>query len=317
MKHLYLGIDGGQSSTTALIGEGEGRVVGMGRGGPCNHVKTSEGRERFTGAIRDCLELACKSAGLDPAGVRFEAFCGGFSGGPEDKQRLLGEMIRADRVRVENDAYIALAGANLGGPAIITIAGTGSIALGRSAAGRVARAGGWGYIFGDEGSGFDITRQALRAALRYEEGWGPETQLREGLLSATGAANVNELMHSFYTPEYPRACVAGFARLVDEIASAGDLVARNLLLNAAQELATLAGAVRGQLFEAGDPVFVVYIGGVFRSELVRERYRMLIELEEGNTCGTPKNGPAAGALIEAYRLAGVERIPVNLPEYEK
>src|SRR5947209_3167873 len=81
----------------------------------------------------------------------------------------------------------ALAGATRSGQGIITIAGTGSIAFGRNPAGRTARAGGWGYIFGDEGGGFDIARQATRAILRLEEGWGPPTALRETLLAATGS----------------------------------------------------------------------------------------------------------------------------------
>src|SRR5258706_176871 len=80
--------------------------------------------------------------------------------------------------------------------------------------GRAARAGGWGYIFGDEGGGFDITRQALRAALRFEEGWGPATALRVMLLQATGARDANDALHRFYTQEYPRPRIASFSRLV-------------------------------------------------------------------------------------------------------
>src|ERR1022692_4399769 len=96
--------------------------------------------------------------------------CFGMSGGPEDKQAIL-QQIRPADVVMSDDAVIALAGATAGEPGIVTIAGTGSIAFGRNgtgsiafgrnAAGRTARTGGWGYIFGDEGSGFDIARQAL------------------------------------------------------------------------------------------------------------------------------------------------------------
>src|SRR5436305_398680 len=108
--------------------------------------------------------------------------------------------------------------------------------------------GGWGYIFGDEGSGFDITRQAVRAMLRFEEGWGPETALTPLLLSTTGATDANDLMHRFYTSEFPRSVVASFAKLVDETAASGDAVARNIILNAAQQLATFTSAVRSQIF---------------------------------------------------------------------
>src|SRR5207302_4816203 len=136
-------------------------------------------------AVRESLAAACAQAGLDPETVAFEAACFGMSGGPDDKREILAGILRTPNLIVTNDAVIALAGATASGQGIIAIAGTGSIAFGRNASGRTARAGGWGYIFGDEGSGFDIVRQALRAALRMEEGWGPATRLREVLLGAT------------------------------------------------------------------------------------------------------------------------------------
>ncbi|MEP6539814.1 MAG: BadF/BadG/BcrA/BcrD ATPase family protein, partial [Bryobacteraceae bacterium] len=212
---LYLGVDGGQSSTTALIGDETGRVIGGGRGGPCNHVKGPEGRSKFLNAIAGCTAAACAQATLDNAAVVFESACLGFSGGPADKEALLDEILKTKQRIVTTDAMIALSGAMAGGPGIITIAGTGSIAYGRNREKRIARAGGWGYIYGDEGGGFDITRQAVRAALRHEEGWGPATSLRELLLSETGATDVNDLLHRFYTTDYPRPKIASFSTLVD------------------------------------------------------------------------------------------------------
>jgi N-acetylglucosamine kinase-like BadF-type ATPase len=300
----FLGIDGGQSSTTALIGDVSGRVVGAGRGGPCNHVSGPEGRTKFFHAIAGCLRTACAEAGLNADTVEFEAVCAGFSGGPEDKEAYLRELVRSRRMILSTDAVIALSGATGGGPGIITIAGTGSISYGRNAQKRFARVGGWGYIYGDEGGGFDLTRQALRAMLRNEEGWGPPTMLREMLLSETGAADANDLMHRFYTAEFPRPKIASYSRLVDEAARCGDAVARNILLNAAQQLATATSAVRSQLFEQRADIQVAHIGGVYRSEILLERFRLLVELEDGNRVIAPRFGPAAGALIEAYAAAG-------------
>ncbi|MBX5496404.1 MAG: ATPase [Bryobacteraceae bacterium] len=314
---LFLGVDGGQSSTMALIADESGRVIGSGRGGPCNHVKGPEGYTKFVNAIRGCLEAACAEAGLSPDGVRFEAACLGFSGGPSDKQAILESMIPADRLIVTHDALIALVGATAGQPGIITIAGTGSIAFGRNADDETARAGGWGYIFGDEGGGFDLTRQALRAALRFEEGWGQPTILREMLLKETGAESANDLLHRFYTTDYPRPQIASYSRLVDEAATAGDRVALDILSYAAQQLAQLTGAVRQQLFEEGEEARVAYIGGVFRSQRLLQQYRMLVELEDGNHVGPPEYEPAAGALLEAFRRAGVTVRLTNLPEREK
>jgi N-acetylglucosamine kinase-like BadF-type ATPase len=296
---LFLGVDGGQSGTTAMVGDETGRVVGVGRGGPCNHVGESEGRERFLRAVSGCL----RQAGFE--GTQFEAACLGFSGGAADKDAYVRQLIKAKHYVVTHDAFVALIGATAGEPGIVTIAGTGSIAFGRNREGKTARAGGWGYVFGDEGGGFDLVRQALRATLRHEEGWGPKTKLRDTLIAAAGATSANDLLHRFYTDEYPRERVAAFSKLLDRTARDGDAVAREILLAGAQQLATLATAVRAQIFGGIVACRISYLGGVFRSEILLSRYRMLMELAEGNRVAEPVFGPAAGALIEAYRVAGL------------
>ena len=301
---LFLGVDGGQSSTTALIGDDSGRIIGRGKGGPCNHAAEAEGRAKLERAVRESLAAACREAGLPEAQLRFAAACFGMSGGPADKEAILRTLVPADRLLVTTDAEIALAGATEAGQGIIVIAGTGSIALGRNEAGEHARAGGWGYIFGDEGCAFDIVRQALRAALRMEEGWGPATALRQVLLEASGARDSNDLMHRFYEPDWPRDRVAGLAVLVDQAAGHGDPVAAEILNAAAQQLAALVGSVRAQLWRPGDRVEVAYSGGVFHSARLLERFRLLLELDSGNRCGPPRHSPAEGALLEAYRIAG-------------
>jgi N-acetylglucosamine kinase-like BadF-type ATPase len=270
-------------------------------------VGAAEGRAKFVRVIGECLEAARKSAGLDET-VRFAAACLGFSGGPDDKRAILAELIASDRMFVTDDAAIALAGATAGEPGIIVIAGTGSIAFGRNAEGRTARAGGWGYLFGDEGGAFDIVRQALRASLRFEEGWGPPTSLRQALLDASGARDANELMHRFYTAEYPRSSVAGFAKLVDAAAEDGDSRAQEILRQASERLAEINAAVRSQLFKPGERVKTSYLGGVFRSARVLGRFRELVP-----EVSPPIHGPAAGALLEAYRAVGIRCPLTDIP----
>jgi N-acetylglucosamine kinase len=303
---LYLGVDGGQSGTTAVIGDERGRILGTGKAGPCNHAAEGEGRARLENAVTGSVGAACTEAGLDLAAVRFEAACFGMSGGPDDKREILAAALRVERLVVTNDAVISLAGATTAGQGIVTIAGTGSIAFGRNPAGRTARAGGWGYVFGDEGGGFDIARQAARAALRLEEGWGPPTELRAVLLAATGSESANQMLHRFYTAEWPRSRVATLARLVDKAAVEGDAVALGILRAAARELATLAGAVREELWAPEARIEIAYIGGVFQSAILLECFRTLVESREGVRCGPPRRGPAEGALREAYRSVGLE-----------
>jgi N-acetylglucosamine kinase len=291
----FLGVDGGQSGTAAVIGNDSGLVLGAGEAGPCNQA----------GSVGASVAAACRQAGLDSAAVEFESACFGLSGGPEDKEAMLRSAVHVKQLTVSTDAVIALAGATETGRGIITIAGTGSIAFGRNAEGRTARVGGWGYVYGDEGGAFDIFRQALRAALRMDEGWGTHTQLRAAILDATGARDANHAVHLMYTAEWPRDKAARLAPLVDAAAEAGDSVAREILNTAARQLALLAGAVRSQLWKPGEAVEIAYVGGVFGSRTVLERFRMLVELEDGVRCIAPRYGPAEGALLEAYRSAGI------------
>jgi N-acetylglucosamine kinase-like BadF-type ATPase len=314
MSQYFLGVDGGQSSTTAMIGDETGRVVGVGRGGPCNHVRASEGRARFVDAVQSSLRAACAQAGLQPgvtaASVRFTSACLGFSGGPADRESILREIFLSDRTVVTDDSFVALTGATGGEPGIVVIAGTGSIAFGRNARGRTARVGGWGYLFGDEGGAFWIARQAMRAALGWEEGWGVPTSLRARLLDHTRTRNINDLLHRCYTPEFPRSRVASLSILVNHAAESGDPLALEILDAAGRELGALVEAVLGQVFEAGEPAIVSYSGGVFGSRIVLGRFRDWTASQAGVRVSPPAypvHGGAVGALLEAYRAAGLNK----------
>jgi N-acetylglucosamine kinase-like BadF-type ATPase len=353
MPRYFLGVDGGQSSTTSLIADEAGRVVGVGLGGPCNQA----------GAIQASLDAASEEAGLNLASVHFASACLGLSGGTAGKESILVEMVSSDRTLVTDDAHIALTGATAGAPGLVVIAGTGSIAFGRNSAGRTARTGGWGYLFGDEGGAFWIARQALRAALQWEEGWGAPTSLRARLIDATGTRSMNDLLHRCYTPEFPRPRVASLAVLVNDAAERGDPAALEILDSAARELALLAVAVRAQLFQteaqrvrrappnnpgtvsrrtplcassseahrppsaaptqrgtselaaleasplcassSEEPTLVTYVGGAFSSRILLGRFREWMAPEDAVRVSQPVYGPAIGALLEAYRAAGL------------
>jgi len=192
----------------------------------------------------------------------------------------------------------------------VAIGGTGSIAFGQNARGETARTGGWGYLFGDEGGAFDIVRQALRAILREHEGWGGRTALTPALAEAASASDANQLLHIFYTPDWPRQRIAGLAEIVDRIAEDGDPVAIGVLHNAARDLALLVGSVRRQLWAEGESTRVAWVGGVFRSAALLERFRTLVSLAGNTICEAPRHGPAVGALLLAYRAAGIRREPL-------
>src|SRR5204862_2769954 len=107
MKY-FLGVDGGQSGTTAVIGDETGRVLGTGEAGPCNHAAASEGRAKLERAIRGSVGDACAKAGVELANITFEAACFGLSGGPEDRLEVLESIVKSHRpLLVTTDAVAA------------------------------------------------------------------------------------------------------------------------------------------------------------------------------------------------------------------
>lgn len=274
-------------------------------------------RAKFFLAVDDALREACKQANLNAANIEFESICLGFSGGAADKDAYSREFLRSHQYKITHDAEIALSGATGGEPGIIIIAGTGSMAFGRNVAGTTGRAGGWGYVFGDEGGGFDITRRALRAALRSEEGWGPGTALHRMLLDETSSPSANALMHRFYTPEFSRPQVAALSKVVNRAAESGDGMAAEILRSAAAELMTYVEGVYRQLFTTGEHPVIAHIGGVFQSEIVRREFARLAFERTGAEPTPPRFGPAAGALLEALRADGNQCPLSSVPKWEK
>ncbi len=122
------------------------------------------------------------------------------------------------------------------------------------------------------------------------------------------------LLHLFYAPEWPRSRVAGLAQIVNRMAEDGDPIAIGVLHNAARDLAMLVGSVRRRLWAEGEMARVAWVGGVFRSAILLERFQTLVSLEENIVCEPPKHGPAVGALLLAYRAAGIRGI--TLPAQE-
>ena len=158
-------------------------------------------------------------------------------------------------------------------------------------------------VVGESGCG---KSSLARAILRLEEGWGPPTVLRDVFLAATASENANDKLHGFYSDEWPRSRVATLARVVDAAAVAADSVALSIMQGAAQQLASLAEAVRAELWSPGTPVEIACIGGVFQSPILLGKFRSLVESHKGVRCGAPLRSPAEGALREAYRTAGLE-----------
>ncbi len=231
---LFIGIDGGGTRTTAVATDPDGKELARvpGEAGIVNVLDPAA----RAGSLAALARAAAEQAGDG----RIDALCCGLAGaGREHERAALEDALRAtdvaERVRVTTDAEAAMADAfGSGGAGILVIAGTGSIAWGRNARGDTARAGGWGLLLGDEGSGYALGLAALHAVVRAHDGRGQPTTLTAAVLRATGVAAPEGLIAWGFAAA--KGDIGGLAPLVSDAATAGDLAARAILDNAAHEL---------------------------------------------------------------------------------
>jgi N-acetylmuramic acid 6-phosphate etherase len=271
---LCLGIDGGGSHTVALLAAGTSdkwTILGRGTAGPSN--LQAVGRERALAALDEAVSAAFHAAGITRGSVA--CACLGLAGADRaDDQSVIrewAERVRlANRVDVTTDAVILLAAGTPQGWGLALIAGTGSIAFGRSANGRRARAGGWGYLLGDEGSAYGLVMAGLQAVVRAADGRGPATRLTESFLKQLGLNQPQELIAAIYRSGRDRAALAALAPLVLEEAEK-DEIAGAIVEQQARELARAGQAVLHQLRWEG-PVPLALAGGLLLgSEMYRQR----------------------------------------------
>ena len=307
---VYLGIDGGGTKTSFLLLAGDGRLL-------ARHVSTTSyyleiGFEALRALLRDGIAETLRQADLTSASVR-SAFAGLPAHG-EDSARLadfdgLLEGV-LPRSRVGNDMICSWAGSLGGEDGISLVAGTGSIAYGEWH-GRAARCGGWGEVFGDEGSAYWLAREGLALFSRMADGRAAAGPLLERVRAHFGLAQDLDLCAAI-NGDAARSRLAQFARLVSAAAGDGDVQAGALLARAGEELAAIAGGVARQLrLPADAPVAVSYTGGVFEAgEAVTGALRAALAREvPGATLIAPRFGPELGAAMYAARLAGVRLRP--------
>jgi N-acetylglucosamine kinase-like BadF-type ATPase len=306
---LVLGIDGGQTATTAAICAISGRLLGLGRAGPADHVWEPGGVERARRAVIRSIAQAWRQAKLEPS--RFEAAFLGMTGGDERTTRAIRESILTKRFQLENDSVSALACVTAGRPGVVVIAGTGTIAYGRNARGGAANASGWGYLLGDEGGGFWIARQAIAAACKAHDGRAPQTALTPLLLEAAGVRDAWELHGLIYSKRMSRAAMAALAAVVPVAAKAGDPAARRILAEAGRELGLSAGVVAEKLGMHRGGVTVGIVGGVFRGsdEVKRSFMREVRRRASKAIFAEPRFAPVIACVLLALRMAGARLSP--------
>lgn len=261
---FYAGVDGGGSKTLAVIVDAAGRERGRATAESSNYAAV--GLERAVAEIRAAVTGAAVQAGASPplggawvglAGVDRDA----------DKAAILPHLRwLAPEIRLGNDAELVLAGLPEGS-GVAAIAGTGSIVLGRAPDGSTARAGGWGHVIGDEGSGYDLGRRALGAASRAADGRGPATALLDGILRHWDLSEPSGMIAPVYHDRAgDKTAIAQLAEVVFAAARDGDPVARRLVADAAAEIALGIGAVADRLGFGATPLPLALAGGILVGE---------------------------------------------------
>ena len=280
---VFLGIDGGGTRTTAWLADESGKVLARAVAGPSNPLKVGvEACQRellraARAAVTPVYDRRLARRGTKPnrklrrkgqrlSELRLDVVALGLAG--TDRKPLyrallswLRKSIPARHHLLTSDAAIALRAAVGNSPGVVVISGTGSIAYARDERGRVERAGGWGTLYDDAGSGYDLGRRAVAAALRAFDGRGPRTNLLASVRASLGLKDITQVV---LKPLAPNAMAALFP-LVVKAADRRDRVAKDLCTQAGRDLAELALALIRRLRWRHGVVPVVCAGGVFRS----------------------------------------------------
>ncbi|MFO1450730.1 MAG: BadF/BadG/BcrA/BcrD ATPase family protein [Opitutaceae bacterium] len=311
--HWFIGIDGGGTHTRALIVNGEGQVLGLGKAGSSNYHTV--GITRATQALAEAV-AAARSAGhvhglasgafLGLAGVRTAADHLAFREPLAD----LGLVKSPERVGLDHDLRIALAGGCGDQPGIVVIAGTGSAAYGRDRQAVTAQAGGWGWLIDDQGGGTWFALQGLKAVMEATDGRGPRTKLEPAIFAELGVTSARDAMLWTMRPDTARSQLAALAPVILAAAEDGDKVAVALMREGAHQLARMAAALDEPLDFGGGSIPVVPAGGLLSNPSYLEAFRAALN-QTGHPFQLVKNPapPIAGAAFLAADLGGMPLSP--------
>jgi N-acetylglucosamine kinase-like BadF-type ATPase len=309
-QSVHFGIDGGATHSFGVAIGRDGHVLATAKSGSLNFFGASLGTARrnlefLLGALRQSsgAHLEFSRAVIGCAALFTEATS-------QEKENLCGGLLPFGRTRVVSDSMTASAGATLGQPGVVIIAGTGSIVVAQDAKGRFAQAGGWGHLLGDEGSAYWIAREAVRAAIAAQEEHGPATRLTSLVPRSFGAGSMCDIVPVIYDAAFTKERFADLTRWLIEEGAGDDSVFRDICCRAGQELAaqTLAVVKRASLKLSPLPVYLV--GGVLNNmPFVRESLIDALKLETPVNVETPTLPPVLGAAAMALCDAGVELSP--------
>jgi glucosamine kinase len=298
MPHLVVGVDAGGTSTVAALSR-DGVIVRTHEGGPAN--AGVRGVEAASATIADTILATLE--GAFPEAIFVGAAGAGRRDVAQGIEQSLSSRFPGARIGVRDDAYIALRAAVPHGDAAVLVAGTGSVAF-AVRGDQEYRSGGYGYLLGDEGSGFAIGAAALKLLLRALDERAERDAFVDELAQRLDANTIPAVLTRVYAEANPPAFIAGLAPMVLDSASRGDRSTNKIVQAAALELAQTATSLvkRAGLTETGAPL-------VFSGSLLASNSLLTFLLETRLNNDFPQMPilksaaePYAGAIAAAERL---------------
>lgn len=312
MTHYVIGADGGGTKTELVLIDELGNLIAKERVGSTNY-QAMGGAKVKQELLAGFNKLVKKSnIQLNKINHIFLGLAG--AGRKSDQNEILAlfrDMEIGGRLSVESDAIVALAGAFGTEPGIIIISGTGAICFGKNKEGKVVRSGGWGYLLGDEGSGYYIGRSAIIAALKYFDGRGEKTDLLQKITQHFNLNSIEEIIPQIYQNKIDRIKIADLAPIVFERAKIGDIISDEIIKKTGQELGRLAKAVAEKLGITGEEIKVGLIGSIFKQKelLINNIAKELYEVSWNVSVSEPLFEPSVGA-----GLMALQKLKLNIDE---
>ncbi len=302
-ERYYLGIDGGGSKTTAVVFNQNGEFICKACGESINYY--SVGLENARNSLKDIIaalsqkEFDCTVIGMSALAERAS---------DEETENFCSGIIESNKIIMDSDLFVALEAMETDGECAVVISGTGSMAICRSSDGSITHAGGFGYILGDEGSGYAIGISAIKAAIRAAENCAPETSLTAKCLEYFTVNNIYDLIDLFYEKTVSRKKIAAFAKEVMLCAESGDSVSIEIMKAEAKLLSETALSL---LKEKKKDISVGLWGGVFQNNTIfRKEFCEHLSESGFDNVKLLSFTPEIGAIFACYRNSDVEIVDI-------
>lgn len=295
-----IGIDGGGTKTIGYLSDYDSNIIAVAKSNTSNYL--SAGIEKARKSLNDVIESLCSAKSITKDDIALISL--GLAGAGRDKDKEIIETILTDlgingKKIINNDAYISLVGAHGKSEGIITISGTGSIALGLNKEGEIFRTGGWGHILGDEGSGYYFGKEGLVAIMKSYDGMGKPTSLTGKVLKHLNLIVIDELVQYVYSNINDKSKISVLSKLVIEAAEENDEVANIIIDNGIRGLVNMTTTIIERMDESTD---IALAGGIFDNSLfMKKRFiEMLGSKEPKLNVVDNKFNAVAGALIVGW-----------------